>query len=161
MKIKQYKKLNNTAALKKAHAKCKLYCHKYIRARDIKWSQVKGYYFICAACGKFFEVVLFSDKSIYNGKQMHASHYFDSEQYASVRYDERNIHLCCSQCNRHKHGNKEAYAIHLWSSLKDDFHKLQIDKNKTKRWDIVELEKLADEYKLKLQLRSAELQIKI
>ena len=162
MKIKEYKKLNNATALKKAHLKLKRILHSYVRVRDIKWSEKSGYYFICIACGRFIEVTLFPDRSIYNGRKLHASHYFDSGQMESVRYSEDNIHLSCDRCNRYLHGNKENYLINLKNKIGEEaFSKLNFLAHTIKKYDIIELDKLADEYKLKLQLRAAELQIKI
>ena len=162
MNTKQYKKLNNVTALKKAHLKLKRWLHLYVRLRDIKYSDKLGYYFVCIACGKFIEVTLFSDKSIYNGRHLHSSHYFDSEQMESVRYNPDNIHLGCDRCNRHLHGNKENYLINLKNKIGEKgFEKLNFLAHTIKKHDVIELDKLADEYKLKAQLRSAELQIKI
>ena len=162
MKIKQYRKLSNATALKKAHAKLKRWLHLYVRLRDIKWNQKTGYHFICIACGKFFEVTLFSDKSIYNGRHLHSSHYFDSEKMESVRYSPGNIHLSCDRCNRHLHGNKENYLVNLKLKIGEkEFERLNFLAHSIKKYNIIELDRLADEYKLKAQLRSAELQIKI
>ena len=162
MKVKQYKKLNNATALKKAHKKCKLWCHKYVRVRDIKWSKGNGYYFVCIACGKFFPIALYQDRSIYNGRHLHASHYFDSEQMESVRYYLDNVHLGCDRCNRHLHGNKENYFGNLLNKIGlIRFRDLEQLARSIKKHNIIELEQMTDEFKLKAQLRANELQIKI
>lgn len=162
MKIKDYKKLNNTTALKKAHSKCERRCHTAVRMRDIIRAKDGGYYFICIACNKKFEVTLFSDRSIYNGKQMHASHFYDSDKMESVRYDLDNIHLSCSRCNRQLHGNKENYVINLRHKIGvDRFENLRVKAHKIHKHDIIELEKMADEFKLYAQLRANQLQITI
>ena len=162
MKISQYKKLNNTIALKLAHKKCERLCHLWIRLKNIRWTEGLGYSVVCLACNKRIEINLFSDKSIMNGRQIHASHYFDSEQYESVRYEEDNIHTCCYRCNRMKHGNKENYGINLKQKIGEDrFEKLKIKAHKTYKFNIVELEQLADEFKLKAKHRAIELKIKI
>ena len=161
MKVKQYKKLNNATALKNAHKKCKLWCHKYVRMRDIKWSS-NGHYFICIACGKFFPITLYQDKSIYNGRHLHASHYFDSEQMELVRYCLDNVHLGCDRCNRHLHGNKENYLPNLKLKISEKrFEKLNFHAHTIKKHNIIELERMTDEFKLRAQLRAADLQIKI
>jgi len=162
LNTKQYKKLNNVTALKKAHAKCKLYCHKFIRVRDIKWSEKTGYYFICIACGKLIGVTLYQDRSIYNGRNLHASHYFDSEKIESVRYNPDNIHLSCDRCNRHLHGNKENYLINLKNKITiEKFERLNFIAHTIKKYDVIELEQMADEYRWRTKLRANELQIKI
>lgn len=162
MKIKDYKKLNNTTALKKAHAKCRRWCHLYIRLRDLKKLPDGRIIGEDIGTGKVWEAVLFPDKSIMNGREWHASHYWNADKYASVMYDERNLNGQLSYNNRQRHGDKTNYEQGLRTKIGDEaFEKLKIDKNKTKKWNIIELEKLADEFKLKAKLRANELQIKI
>jgi len=158
------KKLNNTKELKKAHAKCKLWCHKYVRMRDVNWSKAAGHYFVCIACGKLFDVTLFSDRSIYNGRNLQASHYFNDDKFASVRYDLDNLHLSCERCNspRGLHGNKENYHRNLVLKIgKKAFEELEQKAHKIKQWDVIELEMLTEEFKFKARQRASELNIKI
>ena len=164
MKTKQYKKLNNATALKKAHKKCKLWCHKYVRVGDIKWSKGNGYYFICIACGKFFPIALYQDKSIYNGRNLQASHYFNADKFGSVEYDVVNLNLSCERCNspRGLHGNKENYHTNLIIKVgQKAFDELKRRAHKTYKFDVIELEQMTDDFKLKAKLRANELQIKI
>jgi 5-methylcytosine-specific restriction endonuclease McrA len=165
MKISQYKKLNNDAALKKAHKKCKLWKHKEIRMRDIKWSESKKeHYFICIACGTYFPISLYQDKSIYDGRNLQVSHFFNADKYASVKYHDDNLNLSCERCNspRGLHGNKEAYQPNLVLKIgQERFDELQRLAHKTHNFDILELERITDEAKLKAKLRANELQIKI
>ena len=162
MRIKEYKKLNNDTALKKAHSKCERLCHAAVRMRDIKRSKDGSYYFVCIACNKKFDVTLFSDKSIYNGRSMHASHYFDSHGMQSVRYDLDNIHLSCSRCNRQLHGNKENYEINLRHKIGvDRFENLRAKAHRPYKFNIIELENMSDEFKMSAQLNANRLQIKI
>lgn len=162
--MKEYEKLNNTTALKKAHNKCKRYCHLAVRMRDIKRSKDGSYYFICIACGKRFEVTLFSDRSIYNGRNLQASHYFNSDKNESVRYDLDNLHLSCERCNspRGLHGNKENYEPNLRHKIGvDRFENLRVKAHRIHKHDIIELEKMTDEFKMMAQLLANKLQIKI
>jgi hypothetical protein len=165
MKIKDYKKLNNVTALKKAHAKVTKWFNLYIRLKSLSWFKNTSHYGIvgeCKTCGAVWEVELFSDKSIMNGKKWHCGHYWKSDSYASVRYDERNVALQCYNCNRNLSGNESNFETYLRKKLGDDgFEQLKIDRNKVKHWDIAELDKLADIYKLKAQLEANRLQIKI
>ena len=165
MNTKDYKKLNNGTALKKVHADLWRQFAKYIRLRDLKrvnyggYANISGY---CISCNSIWQVEFYSDKSISNGRGWVAGHYFLSNLNASTRYDERNVHLQCSRCNTHLHGNLAEYKIKLIKKIgKDEFEKLEILKHKIKHYDIVELERLTDEYKLKCKLRANELQIKI
>jgi hypothetical protein len=164
MRIKDYKKLTNTKELEKAHSNCGRWCNKYVRMRDIKYSEKNGYYFICIACGKLFEVNLFSDRSIYNGRNLQSSHYFNSDKFASVRYDLSNLHLSCERCNSPKglHGNKEMYQKNLIIKIgKKAFEELEQRAHKIEQWNIVELEMMTEEFKFKARQRSSELNIKI
>jgi hypothetical protein len=162
MKIKDYKKLNNVTALKKAHAKCRRWCHLYIRLRDLQKLSDGRIIGKDIGTGKVWEAVLFSDKSIMNGKEWHASHYWNADKYASVMYDVRNLNGQLSYNNRQQHGDKTNYEVGLRKKIGDkEFESLKIDKNKVKHWDIIELEKLSDVYKLKAQLEVNRLQIKI
>jgi 5-methylcytosine-specific restriction endonuclease McrA len=164
VKIKQYKKLSNVTALKKSHSKCKRWCHLAVRFRDIKRSKDGSYYFICIACRKRFEITLFSDRSIYNGRNLQASHYFNSDKNESVRYDLDNLHLSCERCNspRGLHGNKENYQVNLRHKIGvDRFENLKAKAHKTYKFNIIELEKMEDEFKMLAQLNANKLQIKI
>jgi hypothetical protein len=164
MKIKDYKKLDNTKELEKAHSKCRLWAHKFVRVRDIKWSKENGYWFVCIACGRLYEITLFQDRSVYNGRNLQASHYFNSDKFASVRYDLSNLHLSCERCNSPKglHGNKEMYQKNLIIKIgKKAFEELEQRAHKIKQYNIVELEMMTEEFKFKARQRASELHIKI
>ena len=167
MKIKEYKKLNNTTALKKAHAKCKRWFNLYIRLKNLYLyrafrDEQFNIYGRCCTCGDIWQVELFSDKSIMNGKKWHCGHYWKADRHASVRYDERNCGLQCYNCNKNLSGNESNFESYLRTVLGDKgFEQLKKDKDKIKHWNILELDPLADEYKLKAKLRANELQIKI
>jgi hypothetical protein len=165
MKIKQYKKLNNTTELKKTHAKLTKWFNLYIRLRDLKRVEHKGFVEVwgrCCSCSHIWELELFSDGSIMNGKKWHCGHYWKSDRHESVRYDERNCALQCYHCNKNLSGNEANFQIYLKKKLGEEgFAQLTRDKNKTKKYNILELEQLTVEYKLKAKLQANKLQIKI
>lgn len=67
--------------------------NKFIRNRDSKDG-----YFTCISCG-------YSKRT----ELMHAGHYLSAGNNSAVRFDERNVHGQCSQCNTHLHGNLLEY----------------------------------------------------
>jgi len=42
-----------------------------------------------------------------------AGHYFSVKQYDNMRYEEMNVHLQCTYCNKYAHGNLHEYRIGL------------------------------------------------
>ena len=67
------------------------YCHRYIKKRD----SGKG----CISCGAM--------------SPTDAGHFYSAGHYPALRFDERNIHLQCSKCNRFLHGNLNEYRKRL------------------------------------------------
>jgi len=160
---KEYKKLNNTRELEKAHSKLKKYFNKYIVLRDLQKNEVTGEIFgIDIGSGRKWLVTLFSDGSLMNGREFSAGHFWKSDRYASVRYDERNVNGQLSYLNVYAGGDEANYAIALRKKIGDaEFEQLKIDRNKTKIWNILELEVLSDEYREKAKLRAKFLGIKL
>ena len=182
---KQYKKINNSKEYDLAFNRLKLYFNLYIRLRDFNRegqfgetldteqgiNRARGvsntYERItakCIACGKTLNLELFSDKSIMNGREMAASHFFNTDVYASVEFYEDNVHLSCARCNSPYglHGNKEHYQTNLVKKIGDArFEQLIFEKNKIKKYNILELDVLAKEYRDKAKQRAKELGVKI
>ena len=67
--------------------------NKYIRERDYEEHNGK-----CISCGK-------------QGNQ--AGHYYSVKQYDNMRYEETNVHLQCTYCNKYLHGNLHEYKTGL------------------------------------------------
>ena len=67
--------------------------HKYIRERDK--------YKPCIACGTQWK------------SDFHASHFFKAELYSSLKFDDRNVHAGCIECNIRKEGNINKYSQNL------------------------------------------------
>ena len=81
------------------------WCAKYIKLRDAIEDLLvtKDISLVrCRACGKWLKT---------NSKEAQASHYFSRGAGGSsgVYFDERNIHICCYQCNCFRQGNMMAY----------------------------------------------------
>lgn len=162
--IKQFKKLKNTDELKKSKKKLKIWFNLFIRLRDLtlveQTGEIEGF---CISCGKRWLVELYSDKSIINTRGgWVAGHLWKDDRYASVRYDERNVNLQCARCNVHLSGNESNYAENLKKKIgKKEFEKLNVDRNKIKHWDILEIDRMIFEYKDKCKVRAKELGVKI
>jgi len=138
------------------------WCHKYIRFRDLILfpdNSLRGY---CISCNAIWDVSLFSDRSIMNGKKWHAGHYFKSDKYQSTRYNEDNIHLQCYYCNKSLSGNESNYQINLVKKIgQERFEELKIEKNKIIKFNIIELEDLIKYYKAKAKEEAKRLNIKL
>ena len=81
------------------------WCAKYIKLRDAieDFPVTKDLELVrCRTCGKWIRT---------NTKDAQASHFISRGLGGSsgVYFDERNIHICCSQCNRYLQGNAQAY----------------------------------------------------
>ena len=161
---RQYKKIPNDRELEKSKANLTLWFNRYVRLRDLskveETGEVQGF---CISCGKRWLVGLYSDKSIINvGGNWVAGHYWKDDRYASVRYDERNVNLQCYKCNKYLSGNESNYAINLEKKIGiKEFGQLNIDRNKIKHWNILEIDVMVYEYKDKCRAEARRLNIKI
>ena len=111
--------------------------NKYIRERD----KGKG----CISCGKPLI-----------GK-FDAGHFYNANNHWAVRFDERNVHGQCVNCNQHKHGNLLEYRARLMFRLGDGMegishmYNLEMDAKKTRKYSIDELKNIVTLYKQKLK----------
>ncbi|MGV8130507.1 MAG: recombination protein NinG [Candidatus Pacearchaeota archaeon] len=139
-----------------------LWCHRYIRLRDLQKDKNGNIFGYCFTCNAKWDVNLFSDKSISNGKKWHAGHFYKADRTESVRFDERNIHLQCYNCNKNLSGNESSYAKKLRELLGDDeFAKLEFDKNQLKKHFAWDYDLIAKEYREKAHQEAERLGIKI
>lgn len=105
---------------------------KFIRKRDSKNGIIK-----CCACGKLVA-----------WEESDASH-FVSRTYLFTRYDERNVHASCRQCNRFLEGNKEGYSLFLLRKYGEKIFE-ELNENKWKPYPKFPYEEKIKEYKTKL-----------
>lgn len=102
----------------------------YIRDRDKDKT--------CISCGK---VLL--------GKY-DAGHYHNANNHWSVRFDERNVHGQCVQCNQHLHGNLIKYRVGLLLRIgQEELDKLDSIANETRNFSKKELFEIIEKYKIK------------
>lgn len=168
MTIKEYKKINNDRELEKSKKKLRTVYNLFIRLRDLRVAddmanstRIIG---TCIACGKVIEVDLFSDGSIMNGRQLHCSHFFNTDKYPNVEFYEDNTHLSCAKCNSPYglHGNKEHYQPNLIKKIgKKRYEGLILAKNTIKKLDILEIDRMIFEYKDKARAEARRLGVKI
>lgn len=132
MKIQQ-KIPTRKVSITKLKQKAQCYFNAFIRKRD----QLSNGKWKCIACGK--EV----DKS-------NASHYAPVVPYASVRYDERNVHASCIACNKNYEGNSLAYRYGLINKIGvkelEELERLAL-REPFKKWSEDELNKIIKKYK--------------
>jgi Bacteriophage Lambda NinG protein len=86
------------------------------------------------------------------GAKYDAGHFFSAGGHWSVRFDERNIHAQCVNCNQHKHGNLIEYQKRLVSKLGyDEYALLEAESKKTRNYTKEELKEIIDTYKNKIK----------
>lgn len=106
----------------------------YIRLRD---SDPNGYFY-CISCGQM--------KSWYDAD---CGHYF-SRARMNTRFDERNCHAECKRCNRFLSDHLDGYKRNLVRKIgEEEYEKLRIRANITRRWAEYELEELVKYYRAK------------
>ena len=101
---------------------------KYIRLKESKDGVCT-----CITCGK-------RD----SWKNMHACHYI-GRRYIGTRFDERNVHAGCHECNVIKNGNLEAYKIRLMRKYGRSIIS-ELDNQKTNRIPTYQLEDMLKYY---------------
>lgn len=111
-------------------------CHEYIRKRD----EGKP----CISCGTAYK------------SDFDAGHLFKAELDSIVRFDERNIHGQCIQCNRYKEGNIDNYRLNLPHRIgKDAFNELEalasFGKRNGFKWERSKLNEIKNHYKSKIK----------
>lgn len=103
----------------------------FIRRRD------KGKCFTCGAKKEW--------------KDTDAGHYI-KRQHLATRWSEVNVNCQCMGCNRFRDGNKEVYAIRLERKYGYGIlQKLEVLRDKGKRFKLSELEELIEKYQNKLK----------
>jgi len=105
--------------------------NKYIRLRD------KGNK--CISCGK-------------KALKENAGHFYSAGGHFNVRFDENNVHLQCEYCNTYQHGNLINYRENLIKKIGyEEFEKLTINSQITRKFTIEELKEIINTYKLKIK----------
>jgi len=85
--------------------------------------------------------------------KMHVSHYV-SRSHNSLRWEQRNVRLCCIGCNVWKHGNLGEYATHLIEEKgMPELYWLKIERNKIKTVKVKDLEAMIAGYEKELEVR--------
>lgn len=108
--------------------------HQYIRLRD----EGKR----CISCNKEWNATF------------QAGHFYKSELYSGLRFDERNIHSQCIECNCYKDGNFDNYKENLKLRIShEDFVNLQNESNFNRQytWEKEELKELQIYFKSKIK----------
>ncbi|WP_167571928.1 recombination protein NinG [Aquimarina algiphila] len=134
--IQKYKDKTIPQLLKEARK----VCHAYIKARDRQ-----GNYATCISCQNTFLADI-----------MQAGHYFKSELYSCVRFNELNINLQCEHCNCFEEGNLVMYEPNLINKIGiEAFTDLQDTVEAYRRsffkWDRSSLIDIIDYYSTKLK----------
>lgn len=81
-----------------------------------------------------------------------AGHYYSAGGHPSIRFDERNVHGQCVNCNRDKHGNLILYNQTILERISnEDLEELRRLSNTTRKYTIIELKDLIKEYRQKLK----------
>lgn len=131
MKPKMSAKPKKPITLAKQVAKTQKVFNAFIRKRD----EGKG----CISC-----------KSL---KIEHASHFYPAGKFTALRFNEDNVHGSCMRCNYFMHGNLNSYRLNLVHRIgKDRLELLDGLANRSvHKWNILELQTIEEEYKLKIK----------
>jgi hypothetical protein len=163
--IKQYKKISNDRELEKSKKILKRWFNLYRRlsgfSLNLTNEEITGH---CIACNKVMRLERFSDGSIMNGKDFHASHLYDSDKYPNIEFLDDNVWLSCNRCNSPYglHGNKNHYMINLLKKIgQERFDRLILAKNTIKKINILEIDRMISEYKNKCKTEAKRLGIKL
>lgn len=149
-----------TSNLEKTKKRAITKFNKFICFRDLRESNGEIFGF-CISCGKIWRAVLYSDKSIMNGQEWHAGHYFGANEYESVRFNEWNVNGQHHHCNRYLHGDKINYKERLIKKISgENFKKLEFQKNQPKKFTIIECENIIEIYSEKIKIEALRLGIK-
>ena len=129
--------------LKYSHTRCK--AHLYPVARDTfnKYIRLRDKDEPCISCGYI------SDGK--NSRQWHAGHYRPAGQNTALRFDERNVHKQCEQCNRRKSGNLVHYRENLITKIGVVTVAILESEKSTKKWSVEELQEVIRTYKQKIK----------
>lgn len=106
--------------------------NKFIRARD----EGKA----CISCGRMHQ------------GQNHAGHFRTTAAAPELRFNELNVHLQCSPCNLHKHGNLLEYRIGLVGRLGVKAVEFLEGPHTPRKYTIDDLKAIKETYKNKLKL---------
>ena len=142
-------KLVNKAERKKSYPALKKQLwevfSEYIRCRDSRDGM-----FVCISCGKL--------QSTENGN-LQAGHYYKSQVYPAIRYNEIQVNGQCKSCNIFKEGNRQGYEIGLLKKYgQAALDKLKLQCHNKIRLGRFELELLIKEYTQKLDKLKTEKQ---
>jgi 5-methylcytosine-specific restriction endonuclease McrA len=92
----------------------------------------------CCTCGKLL-----------HWGDSHASH-FVSRRHMSVRFDERNVHVCCPRCNVFEHGALDDYSKYIIETYgMETFNELLRLKRVNMKWLRSDLEEMIAVYQMK------------
>jgi|GEM_PF-7082302 len=162
---KEYKKINNAKELKKSKSNLKKWFNLFIRLRG--FNKVKSTGTIegkCIACGKKLILEKFSDGSVMNGRNFHASHFYDADKYAGLEFYEDNVWLSCNRCNSPNglHGNKTEYLPNLLKEIGGErFGKMGILAHQIYKADILTIDRMVFEYRDKAKAEAVRLGLKV
>lgn len=104
---------------------------RYIRLKEAKGCD----YCRCVSCGAIKKL-----------EDLDAGHYVSREKWAT-KYDCRNVHSQCKQCNRFKEGSKPQYTVFLMATYGDGIIRELVKLGNTqKQYRLPELKKMAKFY---------------
>lgn len=142
---KQAKQLKRLVAAEKREARAKLKTRKdYEREAQRafnQWVRWRDRFDGCISCHM---------PATYQG-QWHASHYRSTGAAPELRFDERNVHKACAQCNSMKSGNVVEYRIRLIQKIGLAVVEWLEGPHEPKKYTVDELKAIRREYSQRLR----------
>ena len=127
----------NKKAVKKINSERTTAKNRLIRNFN-KFIRIRDYGLPCISCRQYVK--------------LQAGHYYNAGNYASIRFDEKNVNGQCFDCNFNKEGNKQGYQEGLKRKYGEGvLSYLEIKKNNVSKLGVFELNLLNDFYKKKIK----------
>lgn len=131
-KIRMKELVEKTRTVPELIKKLEVEFNRFIRIRDLGND--------CISC----------NKKLTDIREYHAGHYYSAGHHSNIRFNEKNVHGQCIECNLHLHGNPIRYRKKLEIKLgAQELEQLDEIAYLTKKWNRDELIKLTKVYKLK------------
>lgn len=107
------------------------------------WVRLRDSALSCISCND----ALIAKGKAFRADLYHAGHYLTTGARPGLRFDERNVHKQCAQCNLHLHGNASAFRIGLVARIGVAAVEILEADQSVKQYRADDLKAIRDEYR--------------